>query len=278
MFNKYLFLNLACLVSNLIFAQDIQLPISQIKKELENFQIYKEENLNILNNNSKLALSYAAKNHDKKILKLLFSSGADIQELGDANYYDFAKNIFYEFAKEKFVKLINKANEKNDYAKLTQLLLCSINFNSVDILNFEQIITCLLLWLIKNNDSQNFIKLIEKYKPEENIVDDNGNTLLHLAVLYNNKLLVINLLKKFSDLSYKKNKDGMKPVDLANHKLAVYFETECSICLNEIKFLDEKIILQCNHKFHRFCFLECQKKNNLCPNCWQVTVIKNDDD
>ena len=44
-------------------------------------------------------------------------------------------------------------------------------------------------------------------------------------------------------------------------------DNTCSICRDELMFLDKKTELMCGHKFHTDCILRWITRNPTCPNC-----------
>lgn len=231
--------------------------------------------------------------NESEIFKLLIEKGINL-ELKDCDAGNNVLNWAIYKNKENLVRVlinfdINLDSRNKNREVTSQLAKDSENLEIISLLKlkvgeYKQIIYKAL----KNNNLEQFKKYILKigticFK------DEDGNNLLHKAILANNLYifgLIFYLNKK---LLYQKNNLGVTPLDLAiiypsnitkkimeliEKDLEKYEIKQCVVCFNKIN--RQEINIACKHNsFHKNCLKNWIKNSNECPICRSKIIFLN---
>uniref|UniRef100_A0A1A9VZV0 RING-type domain-containing protein n=1 Tax=Glossina brevipalpis TaxID=37001 RepID=A0A1A9VZV0_9MUSC len=123
------------------------------------------------------------------------------------------------------------------------------------------------IWFVKVLRSlEELVKFVRIIQQLPNIIIEMNTDILALL-----ERIYKELCKKY--VNYLKN--VLVPRTRYSPKGDNYFQTSCTICLNDFQANDFTRTLKCNHKFHVICIDKWLKNNDTCPICRQRVLNVN---
>lgn len=173
-------------------------------KDIVELLLNKGLDINCKDEQGKTPLILASQNGHIEIVKLLLERGADIFQK-DKNGWTPLKH--------------SCINDRKEVAKLLLENYCEVNGELFNDNLLNSIIDEMLLGNIKNNNIENSLMIINKYKDKINFnnQDEQGNTFLHHAALTNNHKLFNELLNNKCNINLLNN-SGQNPLYYALSK------------------------------------------------------------
>ena len=160
-------------------------------------------------------LYLAIKDKNYKIATILIENGANIEDI-DYTTFDYETRNILNKLKEKIEKenndLLMKYTIKNNVNGLSKLLE---NNKNIDINYQNDNKDDSALHYACRQDYEKIVELLIKYKIDVNVINADGNTPLHIAVIHSNINIIFLLLKNGANIKHKNN-DGRTPLCLSN--------------------------------------------------------------
>ncbi|KIE05265.1 hypothetical protein NF27_DT00390 [Candidatus Jidaibacter acanthamoeba] len=173
-----------CIVEKIMFIRDRITYINNIFNKTILILESNPEFISLKNDNGHTALHLAAIYGETKLIKILLQKGADINVKDNKGKtpQDVSKRLGDFLTIKKYINLLsNIKNDTNIYIKLKVILKASPEFIN---LKNEDGQTILHIAVLYNIHSQDEIKFLYDLKAKINIRDNEGNTPLDLAKLY----------------------------------------------------------------------------------------------
>ena len=185
-------------------------------------------------------------------------------------HYDDKLNAFYYFNNDKNIYLYKGISDNfwtynNRYEPHTDWFIayCNVIFKNKQ---FKILDLGKQRWRFKNNLHINITMNIYDVKNSKKI---GGSKTGSSQTSIDYKKLSKKDKRLLAKCGCTKEKESKKGGKVMEDKIIMVKEDDniCSICRDELMFLDKKTELMCGHKFHTDCILRWITRNPTCPNC-----------